>query len=315
MNKKMRVFITGSNGFVGRHLINLLSQRGHTVFAGVHENIEKFPSAVKVHHINILDQNRLYELLKEIKPDAIIHLAALSKVPDSWEDPVKTFNINTIGSIHLIQAAQKISPDVKILTVGSSEEYGLTGTIGTPLTEEHPCFPQNPYASSKLSMGQVVLQLAKKNQQTIIHVRPFNHFGPQQPRGFVISDFASQIAQIEKGLSQPFIKVGDLSAIRDFTDVRDVVNAYILLLENNVETGIYNICSGVSRSIKDCLDELIKLASCPVQVIVDKHKFRPLQVPVFLGSYKKINEKVNWKPDISFEQSLQDTLDYWRSHI
>lgn len=312
MNNAMKVFITGANGFVGKHLVHLLLQRRHSVFAGIHHNTAAFQKSVKTFKLDLLDQNSLYELLKEIKPDAIIHLAAISRVNDSWKDPALTFNINLIGTINLIQAANKVVPEAKIITVGSSEEYGLTGLSGRYLTEEHPCQPQNPYASSKLAMGQVGIQLAQKNHQTLIHVRAFNHFGPYQPKGFVISDFASQIVQIEKGLSKPNIYVGDLTAIRDFTDVRDVVNAYLLLLENEVETGIYNVCSGISRSIRECLDELLRITSIRVQVIEEESKFRNLQVPVFLGANKKINNAVNWKPQIPFQKSIHDTLQYWR---
>lgn len=315
MNRKLKVFITGASGFVGKHLVHALFQRGHSVFAGTYRGTATFPKTVKMFKHHILDQSSLYELLKEIRPDAIIHLAGVSNIQDSWKDPELTFNINTIGTIRLIQTAHKVVPQAKIITVGSSEEYGLTGIDGNPLTEEHPCQPQNPYASSKLAMGQVALQLAQKNQQTIIHVRPFNHFGPEQPKGFVISDFASQIVQIEKGRTEPLIHVGDLSAIRDFTDVRDVVNAYLLLVENEVETGIYNICSEISRNVKDCLDELVNIASIPIQIIEDKSKFRTLHVPVFLGSNKKINKAVHWEPQIPFRKSLQDTLQYWRNDL
>lgn len=315
MNKKLKVFITGASGFVGKHLVDLLATRGHCVFAGIHQAQAIFPQTVKVVPFHLSDHQSFNKTLKEIQPDAIIHLAAMSKINDSWNDPAYTFTFNTVATIQLIQAAHRAVPQAKIITVGSSEEYGLTGLTGTSLTEDHPCQPQNPYASSKLAMGQVALQLAQKNQQTVIHVRPFNHFGPEQPKGFVISDFASQIVQIEKGLTKPIVQVGDVSAIRDFTDVRDVVNAYLLLLENEVKTGIYNICSGTSRSVKDCLDELVNVASIPIQIIEDKSKFRTLHVPVFLGSSQKINKAVHWEPQIPFRKSLQDTLQYWRIYL
>ncbi|MFX3658594.1 MAG: GDP-mannose 4,6-dehydratase [Ectobacillus sp.] len=311
----MKIFVTGANGFVGKHLVAELSQRGHEVFAGIRPGAWTVPSPVKACHYDILNRKALYELLKKIKPDGIIHLASQSKVAESWKDPAATFSVNAIGTIHLIQAAAQSVPQAKIITAGSSEEYGLAGKSVQPLTEEDACYPQNPYAASKLAMGQVALQLARKHDLNLIHVRAFNHFGPGQREGFVISDFASQIARIENKGAPAFIRVGDLRIARDFTDVRDVVRAYSLLLEKEVNPGVYNICSGAARTLHDILEDLLRMADVLIQIQIDKERFRPAEVLTFLGSPRKINEAIQWKPEIPFHKSLLDTLQFWRMQI
>lgn len=311
----MKVFVTGASGFVGKHLVSLLEERGHSVFACVNKKPSEFSRKVNVLQCDILDSSRIYELLNTIEPDAIIHLAAISRIQDSWENPGSIFQVNTIGAINLLRAAKRAVPAAKIITVGSSEEYGAAVEEGVVLTEVHQCNPQNPYATSKFAMGQTCLQLAKLNGQTLIHVRPFNHFGPGQPKGFVISDFASQLAEIELGQREPELDVGDLSAWRDFTDVRDVANAYLYLLEKETEGGIYNVCSGKSRRIGDCLDCLVELSSLPVIINENKDKFKGKHVREFKGSYEKIKIETGWNPVKPFRKSLEDTLNYWRARV
>jgi GDP-4-dehydro-6-deoxy-D-mannose reductase len=311
----MRVLITGADGFVGRHLINELLSRGHQVVAGLQFINPNFNMPIKVIYFDLLEKESIKELIKEANPDGIIHLAAQSMVKLAWDNPANTISVNTIGTINLINSVLDISSQIKVINIGSSEEYGLAGKTGLPIVEESPCFPQNPYASSKLLAGQIALQIAKKNALNIIHVRPFNHFGPGQREGFVISDFAAQIAKIEAGLSAGPIKVGDLNVKRDFTDVRDVVKAYALLLENNATEGIYNICSGTPYSIGGILNLLINIAATPIEVIIDRERFRPSDVPVFVGSNKKIYQEVGWEPKFKFQDSLVDTLQWWQSAV
>lgn len=308
----MRILVTGADGFVGRYLVRELLDRGHEVIAGLQFDNSALNLPVKGFVFDLLDYHSVHRLIKQANPDGIIHLAAQSMVKLSWESPAATFMINTAGTIHLVNAASDIASEIKILTIGSSEEYGLSGKSGRPLTEESPCLPQNPYASSKLAAGQVALQLAKKAGLRLIHVRPFNHFGPGQREGFVVSDFALQIAKAERGLIAPVIKVGDLSAQRDFTDVRDIVKAYALLIEQEVAPGIYNICSGVPRLIKDILDFLIRQAALPIQIVIDEKRFRPSEVPFFVGSPEKITAAVGWVPQFDFFAGLSATLQWWR---
>ncbi len=311
----MRVLVTGAGGFVGGHLVKALIDIGHQVFAGgIQNNCYRFDKKVDVLKFDITDYQNLIDIISKIRPDGIIHLAAQSMVQRSWEDPAYTIHVNTIGTINLIKAVKETVVDSKIINIGSSEEYGLTGKFGQALDEQSPCLPQNPYASSKFVAGQLALQLAKKDKLRLIHVRPFNHFGPGQQVGFVISDFASQIARIEKGLYPAKIYVGDLSAQRDFSDVRDIVNAYIMLLENDLENGIYNVCSGKPRTIESILKQLIQQSTSAITIEIDKERFRPSEVSMFFGSNQKLVEAVGWRPNKDFATSLSETLKWWRCH-
>lgn len=309
----MRVLVTGAGGFVGGHLVLALVDRGHHVVAGgIQDSNFKFQREIEIFNFDITDYLSIEQIISKIKPDAIIHLAAQSMVKRAWEEPAGTITVNTIGTINLLKAVKEHVPHAKIINIGTSEEYGLTGKKGEPLEEHYDCLPQNPYAVSKLAAGQVALQLAKKDSLNVIHVRPFNHFGPGQQLGYAVSDFASQIAQIEQGLCPPVIKVGDLSAQRDFTDVRDVIDAYITLLEKKVESGIYNVCSGKPRSMNEILDFLIQQSRIPITIQVDQDRLRPSDVPLFVGSASKIKKAVGWEPKRKFEDSLLETLEWWR---
>jgi GDP-4-dehydro-6-deoxy-D-mannose reductase len=311
----MKVLVTGADGFVGRHLINELLASGHQVVAGIQKGFHNSQLPVPILYFDLLDTVSIQELLEEACPDGIIHLAAQSMVKTAWEDPGSTLMVNTVGTVNLIQTLKVVCPKTLMITIGSSEEYGLTGKIGEPLTEEHPCLPQNPYAISKMAVGQLALQIAKRDNLNIIHVRPFNHFGPGQREGFVVSDFSAQIARIEKGVSIPVIKVGDLTAQRDFTDVRDVVTAYTSLLEAKPPTGIYNVCSGTPHTAKEILDCLLQNSSVPIKVQVDSERIRTSDVPLFIGSFDKIKRYTGWEPKRNFNYSLMDTLQWWRLSV
>ncbi|MEG6522875.1 GDP-mannose 4,6-dehydratase [Desulfotomaculum sp. 1211_IL3151] len=310
----MRILVTGAGGFVGIHLLRLL-QGKHNLFAATRHIRTQAQANVQWLSLDITNKESISKTLEKTKPEAVIHLAAQSMVKLAWKDPAKTLDINTMGTIHLLEAMKNITPEALLITVGSSEEYGLTGKQGVPLIEEQPCLPQNPYATSKLAMGQLALQLGGRFGLKVIHMRPFNHFGPGQQIGFVVSDFASQIAAIENNLRKPFIKVGDLTAYRDFTDVRDVVKAYSFIIEQQPEPGIYNVCSGVAYSAGDILDSLLRQASVPITVEVDPKRMRPSEVPLFIGSNHKIHKATGWKPTKDFEQSILDTLNWWRSKV
>jgi len=309
----MRVLVTGAGGFVGSHLLRELTERGHEVFAGTFYSGIEINNCVRV-EFNITDSNQVEAILRDIKPEGIIHLAAQSMVKYAWENPIETIKVNTVGTLVLLETVKKYLQNTKVICVGSSEEYGLSAIMGEPLTEEHHCLPQNPYATSKLAAGLIAIQMAKKDMLKVIHVRPFNHFGPGQQLGFVVSDFASQIARIEQGFSGNLVKVGDLSAQRDFTDVRDVVKAYALLLENEVELGIYNICSGIPRSAKEILESLVEMAKVDICIEVDESRYRRSEVPLFIGSARKIEREVSWRPEREFKESLMETLEWWREN-
>lgn len=311
----MRILIVGAGGFVGYHLVACLQSRGHIVYAGVHRTKPEFPPGIQPVQLDVMNSGTLHDVMSLIRPEAVVHLAAQSMVPVSWRKPGQTFAVNVLGTINLVEAVAQTVPECKIITVGSGEEYGFTATEETPLTEDHPCRPHNPYALSKFAMGQVALQIARRYGLRVIHVRPFNHFGPGQQEGYVVSDFASQIARIEAGLQPPVLRVGDLSPCRDFIDVRDVVEAYVALLEHGTEGEIYNVCSGVARSIREVLDLLLEEAQVPVKVEVDPARIRPAEIPVFVGSAVKLSRATGWRPQRDFAVSLRETLEWWRREV
>lgn len=311
----MRVLVTGANGFVGGHLVQELSERGHKVFKGVRDYGNRIASNNNLVYFDLNNLESVKYAILVSKPDAIVHLAAQSNVPRAWGNPQETIEINTLGTIKLLEVVSSFSPSTKILTVGSSEEYGITAKYRSALSETDPCFPQNPYASSKLAVSDLVMQLSTKYHLNAMHVRSFNHFGPGQRKGFVVSDFASQIAEIENGLIPRTISVGNLNVHRDFTDVRDIVTAYAQLLESEVNSGIYNICSGIPRNISDILNILIGFSKVKIDVSIDKSKFRPIEVEKFVGNNSKLKSSTNWEPSRNFEKSLFETLEWWRKEI
>ncbi|TVY01123.1 GDP-mannose 4,6-dehydratase [Cohnella terricola] len=311
----MRILITGANGFVGQHVVAELANRGHEVYACMRNKAGAFQTPVKNLIFDLSDRSMLFDVIERSRPEGIIHLAAQSIVKEAWHDPITTLHINTEYTLALIEAAIRFVPRAKVITVGSGEEYGLTGKLGEPLSEEHACQPQNPYATSKLAAGQLAMQVAHREQLNVIHVRPFNHFGPGQSEGFVISDFASQIARIENEKSSSVIRVGDLSARRDFTDVRDVVDAYVRLMEAEVSSGVYNVCSGIPVTIREVLDFFISHSKIPVEIQTDPSRLRKSEVPLFVGASHKLNRATGWKPTRKFEDSLFETLEWWRRKI
>lgn len=308
----MKMLVTGACGFVGGHLTDRLVRGGHELTAAVQNPACVFAPSVRRISFDLTRPQEVREAVWEARPDAIVHLAAQSMVMRSWEDPAGTFEVNTLGTLHLLEAVRQL-PDTLLVTIGSSDEYGLAGQDGKPLTEEHPCQPQNPYAVSKFAAGQLALQLARRHGLRVVHLRPFNHFGPGQRSGYVVSDFCSQLARMEKGELAPEIRVGDLSAQRDFTDVRDVIEAYALTVERRLPNGVFNICSGQPRRVRDILDFLLRQAKVPVRVTTDPEKLRPADVPLFIGSAAKIKDATGWVPRRGFETSLRETLDWWRA--
>lgn len=309
----MKILVTGAAGFVGDYLVDSLATRGHKVFAGVTTSgsiIGKF--GVEEIMLDILNKNNIKSVLEYANPDVIVHLAAQSNVQLSWGNPSNTLETNVVGTANIIEVVSVVSQKTKIISIGSSEEYGLTAKDYDSLTETLPCNPQNPYAISKYAAGQATLQLGKKHNINTVHVRAFNHFGPGQKRGFVVSDFASQISEIELGKKEPVIKVGNLEASRDFTDVRDIVDSYCLIIENETKSGIYNVSSGVGRKISEILETLLENSKLSIEVVVDKEKFRPVEVKEFVGNNQKIRDNLNWLPKREFKESIKDTLNWWR---
>jgi GDP-4-dehydro-6-deoxy-D-mannose reductase len=306
----MRVLVTGAAGFVGNHLVAALVKRRHEVFGAVFRN-EQASAATPV-LLDITDKRQTCEALRRLNPDAVVHLAAQSKVSLAWEEPAVAVEINTVGTINLMLGIRNYSPAAKIVIAGSSEEYGLTGKAGEALTELSPCLPNNPYAVSKYAAGQIAGQIARRAALKLYYMRPFNHFGPGQPCGFIISDLCSQIAGIEKGHKNCCLEVGDLSARRDFTYIDDIVAAYLTVLNADIEPGTYNICSGIARSGQEILEFLTTHAAVPLKISADHRRFRPSEIPLFCGSSQKLQHCTGWRPTSDFHGSLLATLDWWR---
>ena len=319
MSKK-KVLVIGAAGFVGSHLLSyLLSQNNTAVYATIlqHESISAdFEDKIPIAKVDILAYDKLCELINGIQPDYILHLAAQSSVHVSWKKPQLTFQINTIGTINLLEAVRIFSPASRILIVGSSEQYGQVKPENLPVCEDSTLEPENPYAISKLAQEDLARLYYKSYQTKVILVRAFNHIGPGQSSQFVISDFAKQVAEINLGIKDPQITVGNLNAKRDFTDVRDIVNCYWLLIQNGVPGEIYNVGSGKSISISDVLEMIIKQSAKNIRVIIDKDKYRPLDTPEIVANIDKLHKCIpSWNSEYEIEKSIEDTVRYWTQNL
>jgi len=322
---KTKVLITGVSGFVGSHLAEFLlhnfSDRveiyGITRWRSKIENIAHIIDKIKLYECDITDFPSVLSIIEEIRPDKIFHLAAQSFVPTSWKLPVETFNTNVIGQINIFEAVRHVRrvDETFIQVAGSSEEYGLVYHDELPIKETNPLRPLSPYAVSKVAQDLLGYQYYMSYRMNIIRTRAFNHEGPRRGEVFVTSNFAKQIAEAEKGLREKVIYVGNLEARRDYTDVRDIVRAYWLALERGQPGDVYNICSGRSYSIREVLEILLSYAKVKLEVVQDKERLRPSDVPILLGDYSKFNKLTGWNPEIPFEKTLEDLLNWWREHI
>ena len=314
----MRVLITGITGFVGSHLAEFALDKGVEVFGTYRwrsrlDNIQHLLTKIRLIDCDLRDAISVRNAVKEAKPDWIFHLAAQSFVPASWTAPADTMHINVIGTINLFEAVRQLDLDCRILNAGSSEEYGLQFEHELPIKETNPLRPLSPYAVSKVAQDLLGWQYHRSYGMFIVRTRAFNHSGPRRPEAFVDSGFAWQIARIEAGLQEPVIYVGNLEAKRDFTDVRDIVRAYWLALEKGEPGEVYNICSGKAWSVREVLEMLLSMSKVKVEVRQDPAKMRPSDVPVLIGDSTKFREKTGWLPQIPYEQTLRDMLDYWRN--
>lgn len=314
----MRALITGVNGFVGNHLTNYLLSQGIEVFGTTSQINSKYSEANPKLFINDLtSEQSIIKLLNEIQPNHIYHLAGQSNVKGSWDSKVETIHVNVNLTINLLEAVRKSSivDKVRVVTVGSSEEYGRVTDMTLPIDESVSLKPTNPYGISKATVSYFAKQYHDAYGMKIVHVRPFNHIGPGQKLGFVVTDFSSQIIDIEKETGdKKIIRVGNLEAQRDFTDVRDIVRAYYLLLTTTSTAfgEVYNVCSGVPITISSILDKLLSFSHQKIEVFVDPTKLRPIDIPLYIGNNKKINQITGWKPEFSLNTTLSDVLDYIR---
>jgi len=317
-----RILITGITGFAGSHLADyaLAEHPGVEVFGTYRwrsrrENIEHLDGKVTLLESDLGDVTAMRSALERSRPDAIFHLAAQSFVPTSWTAPSETFHVNVIGQIHLFEAIRSLGLDPVVQLACSSEEYGLVRKEETPISEQNPLRPLSPYAVSKVTQDYLGYQYFKSYGLRTIRTRGFNHEGPRRGEVFVMSNFARQIAAIEAGEQEPVIRVGNLDSVRDFTDVRDMVRAYWLAVEKGEPGEVYNIASGHGITIREMLDRLLAKSRVAVRVETDPKRLRPSDVEVLLGDATKFRAATGWEPRIPLEQTLADSLDFWRGRF
>ncbi len=318
----MRVLITGITGFAGSHLADMLLEEHPEVeifgtyrWRSRRENIQHIEGRVELVEADLRDYTSMQNALETSRPDAIFHLAAQSFVPSSWTAPNETLTTNISGQTNIFEAIRTLGIDPVVQIACSSEEYGLVLPHETPIKETNPLRPLSPYAVSKVAQDMLGYQYHQSYGIKAIRTRGFNHTGPRRGDVFVTSNFARQLARIEAGLEEPVIRVGNLDAIRDFTDVRDMVRAYWLAVHHATPGEVYNIARGEGISIKDLLQSLIDLSTADVTVETDPARLRPSDVEILIGDSSKFREETGWEPQVPFEKTLSDTLDYWRQQF
>lgn len=301
----MRALITGAGGFVGGYLQAELEQNGYQV-TGL--DIVETPHGIVA---DLLDKEAVFSVIKTHRPDVIFHLAGQASVSLSWTIPQKTIERNVVATLNLFEAVLELSPETKILLVGSSDEYGNMGQLGVSVSETLPLNPQTPYAVSKQAQENLAGIYARSRQLKVFMTRSFNHAGPGQKLGFMIPDFSHQIVQVERGLLTE-VKVGNLTAKRDFTHVRDIVRAYRLIVELGQVGEIYNVGSGTVYSAQEILDKLIQCVDQPILVVQDPSKMRPSDTPVIRCNNEKLVDHTGWYPMIDVDHIVAEVLDEWR---
>lgn len=301
----MRALITGSQGFVGKYLRRELEENGYEVLG-----LDLQPGERTV-QADLLDPEQLAQAVRKAKPEAVFHLAGQADVARSWKVPQKTMEINVIGAVNLMEAIRLFDPGVRMVIVGSSDQYGNLGEAGQCVRETLDTRPQTPYAVSKKAQEEMARVYTRAYGMHICMTRSFNHGGAGQRLGFLIPDFAAGIVRVERGEAES-LKVGNLSARRDFTHVRDVVRAYRLIAEKGRPGEVYNVGSGTTYSAQEILDRLRAMASCPIPVEQDPAKMRPSDTPVICCDHSKLTQDTGWEPEIPLEVILRETLEWFR---
>lgn len=312
----MRILITGAGGFAGSHLADYLLTHTQSNIWGTVLNTS-LPSHLNHRAtclaVDLCDPAATREVLASVRPDRIYHLAGQAFVPQSWSDPWQTLETNIRAQLNILESCLNLELlATRILVVSSAEAYGVLAEGEVPAREENALKPHSPYGVSKIAQEMLGRSYFNSRRLPVVTVRPFNHFGPRQDTRFVASDFASQIAQIERGERKPVMCVGNLDARRDFTDVRDIARAYVAALEHGEPGDVYNVCSGAARPVRDVLDGLLAYSVVNITVEIDEARMRPSDMPILAGDYGKLAQATGWAPQISFEQSLKDILDYER---
>ena len=310
----MKILLIGGCGFVGRHLSHALRLRKHEV------SVADLPGAASADSgilaADLTNPASVESLLERVRPERVFLLAAVSSVAFSWKEPDSAVRVNVQGPLNVFHAMEKTVPSARLIYIGSGEEYGASCSVEHPFTEDMPCNPGNPYAVTKFASGKLLDLLAVKRKLDYVHLRPFNHFGPFQREGFVTADFCAQIARAEEGTADCRIRVGNLSARRDFLYIDDVIAAYCMIAEApSCPHSIYNISTGRNWPVQYLLDYLISLSEVKIEVEIDPAKFRPVEVPALIASNALIREDFGWHPETPLEAGLLKNLNWWRHKI
>lgn len=296
------LLIVGNTGFVGKNA--LLRWPKSTALTDAAGDI-----------VDICNKPALLSALANNVPETVLHLAALSFVPDSFKFPGKTYEVNFLGTLRLLEALAESGFRGRLLFVGTGDAYGLVPVDAQPIREEQPLRPRNPYAVSKVAAEALCYQWSQTGPFEVVMARPFNHIGAGQAPTFAISDFARQIAQISAGQHPPVLKVGNIDVTRDFTDVKDVLKAYELLLSKGRNGEVYNVCSGVERSVRSLVERLLKLAGIEAEIQIDPTRFRPSDQPRVCGDHEKLSKHTGWQPEMSMDETLLNLYRYWKNEI
>lgn len=317
VNKMSKALIIGAAGFVGSYLCHCLQDE-----FGMEVGVTKLPheilhemADVEVYDLDILNKDDIVELLMSVRPDYIIHLAAQSSVSVAWRNPGLTVDVNVKGSLNVLDAIRELFYKPRVLMIGSGEEYGYIKPGEIPINENNNLRPGNIYAATKACQNMISSIYAQAYDMEVMMVRAFNHIGPNQAPLFVVADFCKQVAEIEKGIREPVMYVGNLAAQRDFTDVRDVVRAYALLVQKGESGKTYNVGSGHAIAIQEILNMIIEESTADVKVEVDPNKIRPVDVPIIEADTTLLKETTGWEQKIELRQTIRETLDYWRARV
>ena len=321
----MRSLVTGASGFVGAYLVNELVAAGHEVIATDVVVPSGLPGGIVYRRCDLLDGGAVRALVADIRPDYIFHLAAQSSAARSFEEPRSTLETNVFGTLNVLESVRSLlrncpgaktrSGKVRMLSVGSSEEYGRRPQSAMPLGEGSPIEPVSPYAVSKAAQTMLALQYERSFEIDVVATRSFSHTGPAQSTRFVLPAFARQCAEIRAGKREPVVSVGNLDVVRDFLDVRDIVRAYRMIAEEASEPGVYNVCSGLGLGLRDALDFLVRACGVPARIVEDQNLVRPADIPVLVGDNTRLRLSCGWKQEYSTEAMLEALFEYWERII
>jgi GDP-4-dehydro-6-deoxy-D-mannose reductase len=316
----MRALITGGAGFAGSYLVEYLLRQGQEVIVVDRmgerpASFEHLANQVRIERGDLLDPDGMRRILEETRPQRVYHLAAISSPQESFQNPKLAYDVNFTGTLNLLCAWRRVEIESRFLFVSSVAVYGRANTPDVPLREDSPLQPVSPYAGSKAAAEMLALQFFQAYGLPIVRVRPFNHTGPRQVSSYVCSGFARQVAEIDLHLRSPQVTVGNLQVRRDFSDVRDIVRGYHLLLEKGEPGDVYQLCSGVSVSIESILQRLIALSSQPIQVSVDDTRLRSDEPHIICGDPSKARRAVGWQPQYDLEVTLRDLKLYWEAEL